>query len=325
MTATIIDGKAVAAELRQQVAEHAHRLATEGKTPYLVALQVGDDPAGQMYAAMQQRSCQKVGIRYELQTLPCETPETDVLAHIAALNASAEVTGILLQMPLPAHINARRAQLAVSQDKDVEGIHPAQMGKLYYGEASVAPCTPLASLELLRRACDDWAGKEAVIIGHSEILGKPLATMLLESRRGAPTVTVCHVATRDLAAHTRRAEILIVGAGVAQARWQAWQNAAPGQRPPRPNLTPLITGDMIRPGAVVIDVAINRIPVGFVGDGQPLRDEHGHVAMNTVGDVDFNAALEIASGITPVPGGVGPVTVVMLLRNTLRLAERNLR
>ncbi len=325
MAAENIDGTAVAAELKQRTAQEAHELAEQGKTPCLVAVQVGDDPAARMYAGMQQKNCRSVGIRYELQTLPPDVAENELLAHISMLNTSAEVTGILLQMPLPEHIDTRKAQLAISQDKDVEGIHPAQMGKLFYGEAQVAPCTPLASIELLSRVSQHWEGKQAVVVGHSEILGKPLAMLLLQSRRHAPTVTICHVATRDLASHTRNADILIVGAGVAQAKWQRWKNLPDPQKTAPPDLWPLIGREMIKPGAVIIDVAINRIPVGFDHSGQPLADDAGKTRMQTVGDVDFAAACELASAVTPVPGGVGPVTVAMLLRNIIVLAKRNLR
>jgi methylenetetrahydrofolate dehydrogenase (NADP+)/methenyltetrahydrofolate cyclohydrolase len=324
MAATLIDGKAVAAELKSRIAQQVRDLAGQGKTPFLVAVQAGQDPAAEMYAGMQRRNCQAAGIRYELQNLPGEIPESQLLAHISMLNTAPEVTGILLQMPLPDHIDARKAQLAISQDKDVEGIHPAQMGKLFYGEAEVAPCTALASIELLRRACNDWAGKEAVIIGHSEILGKPLATMLLGSRRSAPTVTVCHIATDHLADHVARADILIVGAGVAQARWRVWQRRAESQPAEPPDLRPLVSKEMVKPGAVVIDVAINRIPRDLDADGYPQPDASGKIPMQTVGDVDPQAA-RVASAITPVPGGVGPVTVAMLLGNILVLARRNLR
>jgi methylenetetrahydrofolate dehydrogenase (NADP+)/methenyltetrahydrofolate cyclohydrolase len=322
MTAKILDGNAVAEEIRTQVIQDVQDLQREGRTPFLVALQVGENPASRIYAAMQERSCAKVGIRYELQTLPVETTQEQLLAHLAMLNASPEVTGMILQMPVPEHIDPRKALLAVSQDKDVEGIHPHQMGRIFYADAPVAPCTPMAAMELLRRATPEMAGLEAVVVGHSEIVGKPLAMMLLASRHAAPTVSVCHVATRDLQWHVERADILLVSAGALQARWLAWKADPTQQQAGKPDLSPLIPGEWVKPGATVIDIAINRVPVGFDASGRPLRKQDGKIHMHTVGDVEFEAARERASAITPVPGGVGPLTVAMLLKNTVTLAER---
>jgi methylenetetrahydrofolate dehydrogenase (NADP+)/methenyltetrahydrofolate cyclohydrolase len=201
------------------------------------------------------------------------------------------------------------------------------MGRLFYNDGLVAPCTPMAAVELLRRTCREMdlplAGREAVVVGHSEIVGKPIAAMLLASRRNAPTVTVCHVATRELAEHTRRAEVLLVAAGVAQAKWMGYCRAREaGFHPERPDLRPLVRGEMVREGAVVIDVAINRVPERLDAEGRPVASPEDAAEMVTVGDVDFPAAVKKAGAITPVPGGVGPVTVAMLLRNTIALARR---
>jgi len=322
MSAELLDGSAVADEIKQQVAAEASALAARGRKAHLVAVQVGENPASRIYTNMQAKSCESVGIAYDLRELPADIAQADLLATIADLNADGRVTGIILQMPVPQQIDARQVQVAVAPEKDVEGVHPVNMGRLFFGAGHVAPCTPLAAVELLRRACPDLAGKEAVIVGHSEIVGKPIAAILLQSPDASPTVTVCHVATRDLASHTRRAEVLIVAAGVSQARWLAYQRRRKGgQTPALPDLSPLVKADMLREGAVVIDVAINRIPKGFDDAGEPLKNDKGKTAMVTVGDVDFEAAREKVAAITPVPGGVGPVTVAMLLRNTIACAR----
>ena len=232
------------------------------------------------------------------------------------------VSGVLLLMPMPKQIDARAIQVAIDPSKDVEGMGPVNMGRLFYGGGLVAPCTAVAAVELLRSACPDLAGKEVVVVGHSEIVGKPIAMILLQSLDASPTVTVCHVATRDLAEHTRRAEVLFVATGVPQARWLGYRRRRKaGENPPLPDLSPLIRADMIRDGAIVIDVAINRIPRGFDENGEPLKNEKGKTAMKTAGDVDFEAAKEKVAAITPVPGGVGPVTVAMLLKNTIACAK----
>jgi methylenetetrahydrofolate dehydrogenase (NADP+)/methenyltetrahydrofolate cyclohydrolase len=323
MSATILAGQPVAEEIQQRVAADVAELGARGVVPNLTAVQVGDSPASRLYTQMQQRSCGQAGISYSLLNLPADISQADLHAQIERLNADKAVSGIILQMPLPDHLDARAAQVAIAPRKDAESVHPMNIGRLFFGgEWFVAPCTPAAAVALLRQGCPDLAGKEAVVIGHSEIVGKPIAAMLLDSRHQAPTVTVCHVATRDLAAHTGRAEVLIVAAGVSQHRWLAYREATKrGEKPAPPDLSPLVSGEMIRPGAVVIDVAINRVPAGFDAQGQPLRREDGKLDMVTVGDVDFEAAKELAAAITPVPGGVGPVTVAMLLQNVVACAK----
>jgi len=325
MSARIIDGEAVATEIREQVAAAGAALAEEGKPPSLAAVQVGENPASKIYTNMQAKACESVGIKYELLNLPAEMSQEELLAKVAELNEAPDVSGIILQMPLPPQIDARKVQVAISPAKDVEGMHPENMGRLFYGGRVVAPCTPMAAVELLMRTCGGQkglAGKETVIVGHSEIVGKPIAMMLLESLDSSPTVTVCHVATKDLAAHTRRAEVLVVATGVSQARWLGYRRRKKaGDDVSLPDLSPLIKGEMLAEGAIVIDVAINRIPKGFDDNGEPLKNDKGRNAMRTVGDVDFDAAAEKVSAITPVPGGVGPVTVAMLLKNTVACAE----
>jgi methylenetetrahydrofolate dehydrogenase (NADP+)/methenyltetrahydrofolate cyclohydrolase len=322
MAAKIIDGEAAAEQIRKQVAADAAELAKAGRTPHLVAVQVGENPASKIYTNMQAKACASVGIEYELLNLPAEMSQDDLLGRIGELNAAVKVSGIILQMPVPPQIDARKVQVTISPSKDVEGMHPENMGRLFYGGGVVAPCTPMAAVELLKRACPNPAGKETVVVGHSEIVGKPIAMILLQSLDGSPTVTVCHVATRDLAAHTRRAEVLFVATGVSQARWLSYnRRKKAGESPPLPDLSPLVKADMLKEGAIVIDVAINRIPKGFDEGGEPLKNEKGRNAMHTVGDVDFEAAKEKVAAITPVPGGVGPVTVAELLANTVACAK----
>ena len=322
MPATIINGEQVAAGMNADTARQVAELAAAGSPPLLVAVQVGENPASKLYTNMQIKACQAVGIEYQLLNLPADMTQADLLGKIGELNADPKVSGLILQMPLPPQIDARVVQVAISPDKDVEGMHPVNMGRLFFGGGAVAPCTPMAAVELLRSTGADLAGKEVVIVGHSEIVGKPIAMILLQSPSASPTVTVCHIATRDLAAHTKRADVLIVAAGVSQGRWLGYQRKKKaGQAGPPPDLRPLISADMIKPGAIVIDVAINRIPKGFDSAGEPLKNDQGKNAMITVGDVDFEQAQAVASAITPVPGGVGPVTVAMLLKNTITCAK----
>lgn len=325
MAATIIDGTAIANDLNQQVADEAHAFAAEqGRRPKLLAVQVGENPASRIYTNMQARSCEAVGIDYELRVLDTARP-TELQAELALANADETISGIILQLPLPSGFDTREIQMAISADKDVEGIHPVNLGKLFYAAGRVAPCTPMSVVELLQRTEPNLAGKEVVIVGHSEIVGKPIAMMLLASRDRAPTVQVCHVATRNLAAHTRNADVLIVAAGVSQARWQSYREKlkqADTDTPlSPPDLAPLISADRVKPGAIVIDVAINRIPKGFDEAGRPLLNDKGKPDMHTVGDVDFHAVVDKTAAITPVPGGVGPLTVAMLLKNTLACAR----
>ncbi len=322
MAAKIIDGEAVAEQMNQKTSAEIARCVEAGRQPHLVAVQVGENPASKIYTNMQRKSCESVGIEYELLSIPDTITQDDLLKKIDELNAAEAVTGIILQMPVPEQIDARKVQVRIAPSKDVEGMHPRNMGQLFYGGGIVSPCTAAAAVELLRRTEPDLAGKEAVVVGHSEIVGKPIAMMLLESLRESPTVTVCHIATRDLAFHTSRADVVFVATGVAQAKWQGYRRRKKaGENPDLPDLSPLVSADMLKDGATVIDVAINRIPKGFDDAGEPIRNDKGKTAMRTVGDVDFEAAKDKVGAITPVPGGVGPVTVAMLLKNTVECAK----
>ena len=271
MAAKIIDGKAVADQINQKVSTDAAALAEAGRKPHLTAVQVGENPASRMYIKMQTSNCASAGIEYQLTELPDGTSQDELIAKIQQLNADEKVTGMILQMPLPPQIDARAVQVHIAPSKDVEGMGPVNMGRLFYGGGIVAPCTPLAAVELLTQSCPDLSGKETVVVGHSEIVGKPIAMLLLQSLDASPTVTVCHVATKDLAAHTKRAEILFVAAGVSQARWLGYnRRRKAGEDVSPPDLSPLIEADMLREGAIVIDVAINRIPKGFDEAGEPV-------------------------------------------------------
>lgn len=318
MSAKIIDGRSLAASLEKEIAAEAVRLAEQGRKLHLAAVQVGRSPSSEMYTRMQKRHCEQAHIDYELVNLPEDASESDLRKQITCLNNDRSVSALILQMPLPEHLDARKIQMLIAPEKDAESVHPSNMGRLFFDDYAIAPCTPLAAIKLLQSACDDLGGKEVVIIGHSEIFGKPITAMLLASRNSSPTVTVCHIATKDLAAHTRQAEVLIVATGASQGRWINYQRTRQaGGNPPRPDLSPLIGADHLREGAIVIDVAVNRIPKGLDSAGEPLRDAEGKVETVTVGDVDFEAACQKVIAISPVPGGVGPVTVAMLLRNTI--------
>ena len=283
MSAKIIDGSGLAESIRAEVEHGVARLAEKGRAVSLTAILVGSTPAGELYAQRQRQACEAVGINYDLKTLPADIDARKLAHTIQALNHDASVTGIMLHLPLPAHLDATEMQYAIDPVKDVEGVNPANIGYVVYGHTLIAPCTALAVIELIKSTSEPLRGSEAVVVGASEIAGKPITLLLAEQMA---TATLCHIATRDLASHTRRAEVLVVAVG------------KPG----------LIKGDDIREGAVVIDVGINRVTQP---DGMK----------KTVGDVDFETARDRAGWLTPVPGGVGPMTVAMLLKNTLRSAE----
>jgi methylenetetrahydrofolate dehydrogenase (NADP+)/methenyltetrahydrofolate cyclohydrolase len=280
MKALKLDGAALAQTVRADVAKRARALASEGHPPGLAVLLVGDDPASAVYVRNKVKDCEESGIRSLLQRMPASTSEASLLARIYELNNDASVHGILVQLPLPPQIDTRRVIEAISPAKDVDGFHVASAGALMTGQTGFVPCTPYGVMKLLESAGIRTAGAEAVVVGRSNIVGKPQAMLLLQADA---TVTVCHSRTRDLAAHTRRADILVAAIGRAR----------------------MITADMVKPGAVVIDVGMN-------------RDADGKLC----GDVDTEAVAEVASHITPVPGGVGPMTRAMLLVNTLTAAEQ---
>jgi methylenetetrahydrofolate dehydrogenase (NADP+)/methenyltetrahydrofolate cyclohydrolase len=276
MPALIIDGKKVAADVKEKLKTMISKLPGD-KIPGLAVVLVGDDPASRAYVEQKEKTSQEIGIRSYVHKLPKSATQSELLGLIDRLNKSAEVHGILVQLPLPESIDAKRVIAAISPEKDADGLHTVNVGKLWTGEGAVAPCTPKAIIALLDSTGVDISGTEAVVIGRSNVVGKPISAMLLSRHC---SVTICHSRTRNLPEISRRADILVAAIG-------------------RPNF---VTGDMIKPGAIVIDAGINR------------------VSCKLVGDVEFDAASRKASWITPVPGGVGPMTMAMLMSNTLQLA-----
>jgi len=291
MAADIIDGKAIAAEVRAEVAERAKALLAKGVTPGLALVLVGDDPSSLSYVRSKGTTAEEAGIYSEFVHLPESTPEADVIAKVQELNAEERIHGILVQLPLPKGISENRVIASIDPAKDADGVTQSSLGKLMRGEPGPWPATPAGIVELLHRSGYPPAGKHVVVCGRSNIVGKPVANILMQkSDKGNATVTLCHTGTADLGAMTRQADILIAAMGVAGA----------------------ITADMVKPGAVVIDVGNNWIEDASRKSGRRL-----------VGDVDYKAVRDVASAITPVPGGVGPMTIAMLLSNSVGLAERS--
>jgi methylenetetrahydrofolate dehydrogenase (NADP+)/methenyltetrahydrofolate cyclohydrolase len=287
----IIDGRAIAEEIHQETARRVAHLRARGLHPRLVFVRVGEDPASRVYVAMKEKCSARLGIDSQTQVLPETTSETELLALIHRLNEDRSVHGILVQAPLPKQISETVIYGAVSPHKDVDGFHPVNVGKLMLGDPTgFRPCTPAGVHELLVRSDVPIAGAEAIILGRGNIVGKPMAAILLQkSKHAGATVTVCHSQTRDLAAHCRRADILIAALGSPE----------------------FVKSNMVKPGAVVIDVGVNRVSDPAAKGGQRLT-----------GDVDFAGVQPIAGRITPNPGGVGPMTIAMLMQNTVRAAEQ---
>lgn len=280
MTARIIDGKAIAQEVRAEWKVRADALKARGITPGLAVIIVGEDPASKVYVANKVKACAELGLHSEHIVLSADTSEAMLLEKIAALNADSKIHGILVQLPVPKHIDSDKILKAISPEKDADGFHPMNVGALVIGNTQFPPCTPYGVMKLLEKSGVEIEGKHAVVVGRSNIVGKPMALMLLQKNA---TVTICTSRTVDLAKFTRDADILVVATGKAK----------------------MISGDMIKSGAAVIDVGMNRLPDGKL-----------------CGDVDFDGAKEVAGWITPVPGGVGPMTITMLVANTVQAAER---
>jgi methylenetetrahydrofolate dehydrogenase (NADP+) / methenyltetrahydrofolate cyclohydrolase len=292
LPAELIDGNAIARSIRDEVALDVAKLVARGITPGLAVVLVGDDPASEVYVRNKGRACDEAGMHSVTINLPATTTQQELLAQVKRLNDDPAIHGILVQMPLPKHLDAEVVIRSILPAKDVDGFHPVNVGKNLIGDRDgFVPCTPAGVQEMLARSGTETKGKECVIVGRSNIVGKPMMALMVQNGPNAnATVTVCHSATRDLKEHTLRADILIVAAGKPK----------------------MVTGDMVREGAVVIDVGINRIVDPSTTSGFRL-----------VGDVDFASARERASKITPVPGGVGPMTIAMLLKNTVRAAGQS--
>lgn len=283
MAATLIKGSEISKQIKEELKREIALLKEKHNIiPGLTTVLVGEDEASKVYVGAKEKACKELAMYSERNDIPADTSEADLLVLIERLNKDSKINGILVQLPLPKHINAANVLHAISPNKDVDGFHPVNVGKMIIGEPCFLPCTPHGILELLIRSGVETSGADVVVVGRSNIVGKPIANMMIQKRKGGnATVTVCHTGTKDIASHTRRADILIVAAGKPKT----------------------ITADMVKEGVVVIDVGVNRLPTGLVGD------------------VDFETVKEKAKAITPVPGGVGPMTITMLMYNTVQAAK----
>jgi methylenetetrahydrofolate dehydrogenase (NADP+)/methenyltetrahydrofolate cyclohydrolase len=289
MPASIIDGKIISQQIKEGLSGKIENLKKKGQVPGLAAILVGDNPASQVYVNMKVKACEQVGIHSEVYRYPQELPESELMKKIDELNRKDTIHGILVQFPTPEQINEEKVILAISPDKDVDGFHPFNVGMMLAGKPTFLPCTPLGVQELLIRSGNDPSGKHVVILGRGSLVGRPLAPMLYQKMKGAnATVTVCHTGTKNLVNFTRQADILVAAMGRAR----------------------FVTAEMVKPGVVVIDVGTNRIEDSSTKSGYRL-----------VGDVDFDSVSQVAEAITPVPGGVGPMTIAMLLSNTVKACE----
>ncbi len=289
MPAEIIDGKKISLEIKEGLKQKIEELKVKGKTPGLAAVLVGDNPASEVYVKMKAKACEKVGIFSQVYRYPKDLPESDLLEKINELNRKETIHGILVQFPTPDQISEEKVILAIDPKKDVDGFHPFNVGMMLAGKPTFMPCTPLGIVELLMRSGNDPSGKHVVILGRGSLVGRPLAPMLYQKAEGGnATVTMCHTRTKDLSSITSQADILVAAMGKAR----------------------FVTADMVKPGVVVIDVGANRI-----------KDPSTKSGYRLVGDVDFDSVSEVAKAITPVPGGVGPMTIAMLLSNTVKACE----
>ncbi len=289
MSASIIDGRRIAADIKQEAAQETELLRSKGIIPGLATVLVGEDPASQTYVGMKRKTCEELGMHSIFEKHDADMSEADLLALVDRLNKDPEVHGVLVQLPLPKHIDDKKVLLLIDPDKDVDGFHPMNVGRMMVGEPRFLPCTPAGVVELLMRTGNAPSGKEVVVVGRSNIVGKPVAVMLMQKNpRADATVTVCHSRTKGLPEVVRRGDIVIAAMGSPE----------------------FIKGEWIKPGAVVIDVGTNRVD-------DPTRER----GWRQVGDVEFERAKEVASAITPSPGGVGPMTIALLMANTVRAAK----
>ena len=286
---TVIDGKAVAADIREQLTNSVETLTTEGETPTLATVLMGDDPASETYVSMKHRDCEELGIEAQDVRIDGDAPADELFEAVEDLNADPDVNGVLVQMPVPDHVDKQAVLRSIDPEKDVDGFHPENVGRLVAGDARYKPCTPHGIQKLFESIDLDPEGKDVVVVGRSDIVGKPMANLLIQKAEGGnATVTVCHSRTDDLAAKTQAADVVIAAAGVPE----------------------LIDGSMLSEGVVVIDVGVNRV------------DADTEKGYELIGDVEYESAAEKASAITPVPGGVGPMTRAMLLYNTVKATSR---
>jgi methylenetetrahydrofolate dehydrogenase (NADP+)/methenyltetrahydrofolate cyclohydrolase len=292
MAAKLIKGAEISKQIREEITQEVAKLKEKhGVTPGLATILVGDDPGSKVYVGQKEKACNNLGIYSARTDLPADTSEADLLDLVAKFNDDPKIHGILVQLPLPKHVDTERVIYAINPDKDVDCFHPVNVGKLMIGAGAFLPCTPHGIVELLRRSDVTTEGKHVVVVGRSNIVGKPMANLMLQSPPGGnATVTLCHTATKDLATHTKMADILVVAVGQPKT----------------------ITGDMVKDGVVVIDVGVNRI--GKTDEGKAIL----------AGDVDFDSVAEKAAAITPVPGGVGPMTITMLMKNTVVAARASI-
>lgn len=292
MAATIIDGRKVAEQVKADLKERVDTIRVKGIVPGLAAVLVGDYPPSKIYVNMKAKACQRLGLNSEVIKLPDNTPQDELLQKIEKLNGRDDIHGILVQSPLPEGLDEFQVNLKINPRKDVDGFHPENIGRMLIGKPSFLPATPLGIIELLNRSGNSPEGKHVVILGRGNIVGRPLAVMLAQKQKGAnATVTLCHTGTKDLTSFAKMADILVAAMGVPE----------------------MIKGDMIKPGAVVVDVGTNRVP--------DPKSEKGY---RLTGDVDFDSVFAVAGAITPVPGGVGPMTIAMLLSNTVKAVEMSI-
>ena len=281
MSAMLIKGSEISKQIKEELKVEIANLKDNSIIPGLATVLVGENEASKVYVGAKEKTCKELGIYSERKDLPADTKEEDLLILIEKLNNDPRIHGILVQLPLPKHINETKVLYTINPSKDVDGFHPVNIGKMMLGEPCFLPCTPHGIMELLKRSGTNTNGAEVVVVGRSNIVGKPIANMLLQKNWGNATVTICHTGTKDIASHTKRADVLIVAVGKPKA----------------------VTADMVKDGVVVIDVGVNRLETGLCGD------------------VDFDSVKEKARAITPVPGGVGPMTIVMLMKNTVQSAK----
>lgn len=326
MPATVLDGAAVAASITDTLKEDILALREKDLPPKLVVIRANDDRGSESYAHATGTWCSEVGIEFALENLPPDASQSDIELCIARHNEDSETSAIMLHLPVPDDADPEALMRAIDPAKDAEGMHPENLAALLYDPDPVpGPCTALGAVKLVLEACPDLQGKRAVVCGRSQIVGRPAALLLISQHA---TVTVTHTRTADVAALTREADVLLSATGAASIRYRRYRKALKehragrGEKPAVPELGHYITPEMVKPGAVVVDVGVNRVPVGFDENGDPLKKENGKTRLQTIGDVDVDGVREVAGWVTTAKGGTGPMTNAILLRNTVVAAKR---